>query len=72
VQEWEAAKKVAKAAKIKIKDWEKEHPKPKKKDADFAPEPAIPKPKLRKGSEFDVADDEGEEFNEDVWTDEED
>jgi len=71
VQEWGAAKAAAKAAKAKIKDWERDHPKPKKKDADFAPEPAVARPKLRKGNEVDAADEDGEEFNEDEWTEEE-
>ena len=71
IQEWEVAKQAAKAAKVKIKDWERDHPRPKKKDADFAPEPAVARPKLRKGNEVDAADEDGEEVEEEEWTDEE-
>jgi hypothetical protein len=69
VQEWEAAKKEAKAAKIKVKDWVQDHPKPMKKNVEFAPELAIPRPKLQKENDGDVADDEEQDFNENGWTD---
>jgi hypothetical protein len=41
------------------------------KDAEFAPEPAIPRPKLRKVTEVIATDDEGEDFDTEEWTDEE-
>jgi hypothetical protein len=48
-------------AKKKVKEWEKENPKPKKTDSEFY-EKATPKPKMKKTIE---EDEEGD------WTDEE-
>ena len=65
--EWEGARKKAKEAWVKLKDWDQSHPKPKKKD--FV-EKAAPKPKLKKiddlpGNEGEVGGDDAEN-----WTDE--
>ena len=58
----------AKGAGVKLKDWMKDHPKPKWWDPEFAPEKAIPKPKMKKIVEGE-AEEEGDEDLE--WTEEE-
>ncbi|KAF8805869.1 hypothetical protein BYT27DRAFT_7212611 [Phlegmacium glaucopus] len=71
-KEWETEKKVVKGAKlIKIKDWQRDNPKPKKKDAKFTPEPAIPKPKLKRVDDIVLEDDAGDDCIPDLWTDDE-
>ncbi|KDR85854.1 hypothetical protein GALMADRAFT_218923 [Galerina marginata CBS 339.88] len=72
LQQWNAAKAVAKAARIKIKDWEVDHPKPKKRDPEYAPEPAIPKPKLKDIVDAEAENDRGSDDDPDSWTDDED
>ncbi|KAG6843921.1 hypothetical protein H0H87_011690 [Tephrocybe sp. NHM501043] len=44
--QWEEDKKAVKMSKGKLKDWTKEHPKPKRNDAAYKNEPAAPKPKV--------------------------
>ncbi|KAJ8074641.1 hypothetical protein PM082_022219 [Marasmius tenuissimus] len=48
VKEWEMEHKEAKDRGETLKVWERTHPKPKVKDPDYAPEPAVPKPTIRK------------------------
>ena len=63
VDDWKARKQAAKSARKKVKEWEKENPKPKKTDPEFY-EKATPRPKMKKTIEE-------EDDNEGDWTDEE-
>jgi DNA-binding FrmR family transcriptional regulator len=68
IRDWEALKAEAKGAGAKLKDWMKDHPKPKRRDPEFVPEKVIPKPKMKKIVEGE-AEEEGDEYLE--WTEEE-
>jgi hypothetical protein len=63
LDDWNNRKKEAKAARRKVKEWEKENPKPKKTDPEYH-EKAVPKPKKKKNNE------ENDEEQESNWTDE--
>lgn len=71
VAEWELEKAEAKAAGEKVKDWTLENPKPKKNDAEFKAEPAVPRPKLASLGEEGLDGDVDEDEDEQEWTDEE-
>jgi hypothetical protein len=62
VETWQAERLEAKAAKQKLKDWDKANPKPKK--TDFV-EKQQPKPTLRRHA----SEDEEGEGEEDAWSD---
>ncbi|KAF5338313.1 hypothetical protein D9758_015752 [Tetrapyrgos nigripes] len=53
VLEWKKERADAKSRRVKLKDWEQSHPKPKAKDAEYALEPAVPRPKIKKVPEPD-------------------
>jgi len=61
---WNERKKEAKAARRKVKEWEKENPKPKKTDPEYHKK-AVPKPKKKKKNS-----EENDEERESDWTDE--
>ena len=44
--QWEEDRRVVKVSKGKLKDWAKENPKPKRNDASYKTEPAVPRPKV--------------------------
>jgi len=63
LDDWNNRKKKAKAARRKVKEWEKKNPKPKKTDPEYH-EKAVPKPKKKKNNE------ENDKEQESNWTDE--
>ena len=71
VEDWKRDKLEAKLSGMKIKDWTITHPLPKKSDAQFKPKPQIPKPKLMAKCSGDAEESEGEEFNFDVSSEDE-
>ena len=68
IEKWESSTTEAKDAGVKLKDWMKDHPKPKCQDPEFAAEKPLPKPKMRK---FDKGEAEEEEDEALQWTDDE-
>ncbi|KAF8067611.1 hypothetical protein FPV67DRAFT_1415819 [Lyophyllum atratum] len=62
VEDWNTRRQEAKAARLKVKEWEKENPKP-KKTAPESFEKATPKPKMKKAND---SDEDGQDSD---WTD---
>ncbi|KAK7461414.1 hypothetical protein VKT23_008592 [Stygiomarasmius scandens] len=72
LENWNAQRAAAKARKVKLKDWDKQNPKPSTKDLKYAPEPAIPRPKIKQTSLPIPSADNGNEditWDEEEWTD---
>ena len=68
VEKWGSSKTEAKVDGVKLKDWMKDHPKPKRQDPEFAAEKPLPKPKMRKINKGEAEEEEDEALQ---WTDDE-
>ena len=68
VEKWGSSKTEAKGDGVKLKDWMKDHPKPKRQDPEFAAEKPLPKPKMRKINKGEAEEEEDEALQ---WTDDE-
>ncbi|KAF8230734.1 hypothetical protein L208DRAFT_1378406 [Tricholoma matsutake] len=63
VEEWETRKAEVKASGRKIKDWTQANPRPKKNDPKFKQEKALPKPKMMKPGVDMIEESDGELFD---------